>query len=394
MRKLKVILVFMLSSFLLDFSFAIVISPLKFELKLDPGQTVEKVIKITNNEKWSITLYVSKEDFVAWDETWKPKFVKPKDNKTNYWLSRWIEVEQQSITLAKWETREVRFKIQIPEDWEPGWHYGAIFFSPWPGKWNVGIIPRIWVLLLVDVNWEVIMDWKLTKYEVWKKTKTSFQKETIFSSLPVDFLIEFKNNWNVHIKPQWKIMIFDENWNQLKNIWKEKLVSKQGVLLWEKMVDYIPVNDKQWNVLPWQARKFFSTWKWFWYQVLNPDGTRTVKFYSLQEWIDKKDAENKKYLKFYETVQKVNVKKKFTADLNLYYIWKDWEKKEFKQSKDFYVSYVTDKVVINKVLLWGVWLWLLLVIVLFVYYNKSSKKKMEEMLKQKLLEELKNKDEK
>jgi hypothetical protein len=153
MRKLNLlVLFFTVSFFVFPNVYAIIaISPLKHELKIEQWKTVTKKIKITNEWDGPITLYTSTEDFIAWDDTGKPTFLKPEDqDDINLSLANWVKIEDKNITLIAWETREINFSISVPENWEPGWHYWAIFFSPWIiGNWKVAFSQRIWVLLLI-----------------------------------------------------------------------------------------------------------------------------------------------------------------------------------------------------------------------------------------------------
>lgn len=121
------------------------ISPLKHELTIEAGEGKSETIKVTNNSDAPITLYTSKEDFVSGDDTGTPKFVKPQDQTSDvYSLSNWIKLENNNITLAKGETREVRFTVNVPPKGEPGGHYGAIFFSPGaPSGAQVAVVQRL-----------------------------------------------------------------------------------------------------------------------------------------------------------------------------------------------------------------------------------------------------------
>lgn len=139
-----------------SFSFAhasLSISPLKHELTIDAGTQKSEVIKVTNNSDTPITLYTSKEDFTAGDDTGTPTFVKPQNQTTDaFSLSSWISIENGNITLAKGETREVRFTVKVPAKGEPGGHYGAIFFSPGaPSGAQVAVVQRLGVLILINV---------------------------------------------------------------------------------------------------------------------------------------------------------------------------------------------------------------------------------------------------
>lgn len=120
------------------------ISPLKFEYSLEAGKETSGIVKVTNDTGKPITLYTSKEDFVAGDDSGTPSFVKPQNQGSDeFSLSSWISVEDKNLTLANGETREVRFSIKAPANAEPGGHYGAIFFSPAPDKAQVAIIQRL-----------------------------------------------------------------------------------------------------------------------------------------------------------------------------------------------------------------------------------------------------------
>ncbi|MEA3386866.1 MAG: DUF916 domain-containing protein [Patescibacteria group bacterium] len=127
----NILLVVALFSVFLTTQANISISPLKHEITIENGESGSKVIKVTNNQNSSITLYTSTEDFIAGDDSGSPTFVKPEDQAyPELSLANWIEIEDKNITLSPGETREVRFSINVPENGEPGGHYGAIFFSP------------------------------------------------------------------------------------------------------------------------------------------------------------------------------------------------------------------------------------------------------------------------
>lgn len=368
------------------------ISPLKHEFTIEAWATKEASIKITNTQKDSVTLYSSKEDFIAWDDTWTPKFVKPEDQKNpELSLTNWLQIENENITLAPWETRELKFKVIVPKDAEPGWHYWAIFMSPGSPSWaQVAIVQRLWVLVLINVPGDVKIDWNLEDFSLQKKENNKFVNSDIFEEFPINFKVLFKNNWNIHLKPTWKIELVDENWDTLKNVWKETIINAAGAYIWEKMVDYIPINDALWNVLPKSERRFESLWQGFWYSVLNEDGTKSVKFKNLTDYYASKAAENQAYLQFWQSIHEKTVTKTFTAKLDLNYEWKDKEKKDFKQEKKFKITYKEKYIWINYYLL--TILIILLWWSLYYFFIIWPKKRLvrEEELKRKIMEEMKN----
>lgn len=391
MKLLKNILLFIaIFSFYFTTQANISISPLKHEMTIENWQTDSKIIKVTNKQTSPITLYTSTEDFIAWDDTGSPTFVKPEDQAyPELSLANWIELEDKNITLAPGETREVRFKVTVPENWEPGWHYWAIFFSPGVPSWaQVAVVQRIWTLILIDVPGEVVIDWNLESFKIGQTDDSGFTEKDSFNSFPIIFETLFKNKWNIHIKPKWKVTLTDEDGNLLTKIGKEAIVSPAWAFIWEKMVDYIPVNDWAWNVLPNSNRKFSTEWKWFGYNVLQEDWSKIVKFKNLTDYYAEKAAENQAYLMFWEQVHSRTVNKKITADFNLYYEAKDLEKKEFNQTKDFYVTYEEKYIWVNYIVVGWAWAFVLLIIIYLAFIAPKSRAKREEEMKQRIMEEI------
>ena len=325
------------------------ISPLKHELTIEAGQQKSEVIKVTNNSNSAITLYTSKEDFIAGDDTGTPTFVKPQNETSDiYSLSNWITIENNNITLAKNETREVRFTVKVPPKGEPGGHYGAIFFSPGaPSGSQVAVVQRLGVLILINVPGDIQVVGNLNGFQIGVKKETTFTELSDFKDFPIVFETKFKNDGNTHLKPTGKIELVDENGDTLKNVGKEAIVSPAGAFIGENMVDYIPVNDGLGNVLPKSERRFESTWAGFGYQELQADGTKAVKFKDLTSYYADQAAAKRAYLQFWESIHTRTVNKTITANLTLSYPGKDNATKEFHDSKKFSVHYDEQYVGVN-----------------------------------------------
>lgn len=389
---MKKLLLFIIAFILIipSVSASLSISPLKFEFDLNSKDTKKEIIKLTNSWDTPITLYTSNEDFMAWDDTWTPKFVKPEDQtNTEYSLSNWIKVDDKNITLAPNETKEVTFSINVPKDAEPGWHYAAIFFSPWAPSWaQVAVIQRLWVLILVNIDWDVKIEWNMKSLKIWQKENNKLNELKEFSSFPIIFETVFENLWNVHLKPTWKITLIDDSWETLKNIWKETISSTAWAYLWEKMVDYIPINDTLWNVLPKSERKFESNWEWFWYSVLNEDGTKSVKFKNLTDYYADKTTEKAQFLMPWQSVNTRSVNKEITAKIELRYEWKDKKTKEFLEDRKINVKYEEKYIWLNYIVIF-IWLFLFIIaIIYFIVIAPKQKSKKEEELRRKIMEEM------
>ncbi len=367
------------------------ISPLKYEFEAKPWTSKKEKIRITNDDDKPITLYSSMETFMAWDVSWNPKFVKIEDQTdSQFSLSNWINVEDKNITLAPKETREVYFDLNIPKNAEPGWHYAAIFFYPWTPSWaQVAMVNRLWILILVNVEWNVKVEWKLDSFKIGNNNDNKdFIENTTFKDFPIIFETIFENLWNVHLKPNWKVTLIDQDWKTLENIWKERLLSTAWAYLWEKMVDYIPINDSFWNVLPKSKRKFDWVWEGFWYTILNDDGTKSVKFKNLTEYYADKASEKAQFLMPWQSINTRTVEKKITAKFELSYEWKDKIKKDFLDSKDFYITYEEKYVWINYIISWIVIIIIIWILYYFILVAPKNKSKKEEELRKKIIEEM------
>ncbi len=363
------------------------ISPLRFEFEIEAWDDVNETIRVTNRADESVTLYTSKENFVSWDETWRPRFIDRSElPNPEFAMSNWIEIPQDTLTLSPWETREVDFSINVPDNAEPGWHYWALFFSPGAWDWQVAVVSRIWALMLVDVPWEVEEYWELESFEIWTIFDDDFSVNDQFDSFPISFLTRFENMWNVHIRPEWKIEIINEDWEVLENIWKERITSPAWAFVWERLVDYIPINDWWGNVLPNSIRAFESTWNWFGYNVLDDEWRQLVKFRDLQEHYENKASEDAQYLNFWEKIDQVPVEEEFTIQMELSYTTKDWEKEVFYDDDTIQIEYLDSKTVINYPIIIAIAL-IFLAIIALLFWNK---KRAEEKLRQKIMEEMKS----
>lgn len=363
------------------------ISPLKFEMNVAPSAETSGTVKVTNDTGKAITLYTSREDFVAGDDSGTPTFVKPQNQGSDVFsLANWITVEDKNLTLAQGETREIRFTVKVPQNAEPGGHYGAVFFAPAADKGQVAVVQRLGVLVLVDVPGEAKVSANLEKFEIGTSSGTKFETKSEFSTFPVSFSTRLKNDGNVHVKPTGKIELVDESGEVLKNVGKESLVSPQGAFIGEKLVDYVPVNDGLGNVLPNSERRFESVWEGFGYPVVNEDGTKGVKFKTLSEYYADKAAEKQRYLKFYESVHTRTISRKITANLSLSYEGKDKVKKDFTDSKTFSVTYDEQYVGIDYLVV----LLVLAILSVIGYYVAFVVPKSREKLKAELLASMKN----
>ncbi|KPJ71220.1 hypothetical protein AMJ50_02885 [Parcubacteria bacterium DG_74_3] len=212
------------------------ISPTTFELTSNPGDLIINQLKVYNaSEDSSIGIIIEIEDIAPRGEIGHV-VVEPAETET-YSLARWVKVEPKEFTLEPKSQQFVTFTISVPENAEPGGHYGTILattrFITGPEMTGTTIAQRIGALVLLSVSGEVneelvVKDFSAPDYSEYG---------------PISFLIRFENKGTIHVKPRGFVTITD---------W-----------LGNKVAD---VEFPQRNVLPNAVRKIEVSWdkKWLW----------------------------------------------------------------------------------------------------------------------------------
>lgn len=210
-------------------TFALTLSPIRFELSGDPGTTVTEQITLTNETAVPVTYYSSFTNFEAQGETGNPNFVDPVDG-----LGTWMRVDE-TVALEPGSTKTIPLTISIPANAEPGGHFAVVFFGTLPPSTDggqVGIGANTGVLVLLSVNGDVKEGGGITQFNV---------KDNKFwhNTLPVNFEYKFRNEGNDRIKPDGKLTI-------------------RNTVYWP--TEKLEGNPVQGNILPNSTRKFEVTW--------------------------------------------------------------------------------------------------------------------------------------
>jgi hypothetical protein len=172
---------------------AITLSPLTFELIANPGDTINNVLRLTNDGDREQGIVMVLEDFVARGEEGQVLLEEPSEDNT-YSLARWVTVNPRMFTLGARESRVIEFTINVPLDAEPGGHYSSILANVTAGNpqtSGVGIAQKIGALLLLNVAGDVREDINIVEFSA-----------PYFSEYgPVEISARFRNSGTVHIKP-------------------------------------------------------------------------------------------------------------------------------------------------------------------------------------------------
>ncbi len=208
---------------------ALTLTPTRFEVKGNPGETLNEEMMLINEGSTAQIYYSSFSNFEAQGESGSPAFVEPKDD-----LGTWITTEVPSLNLAPGQQKVVPFKITIPANAEPGGHFAVIFWgnSPTGEGSGVAVGAKTGALVLLSVNGDVKEDAGLLDF----KTKDN---QFWYTTLPVSLEYRFKNDGGDRIKPQGKIVIRDTLFLP---------------------ADRLNANKVEGNVLPHSTRKITIDW--------------------------------------------------------------------------------------------------------------------------------------
>lgn len=210
---------------------ALTVSPVKFEISGDPGQTLKGELKLFNEQDTTKTFYSSFESFEARGETGTPYFFPGTEG-----LATWMSTDPQ-VTLEPQERKIIPFSIVVPENADPGGHFAAIFWSASLPQTQEGgqvsVSAKLGVLILLRVTGEIEGEGGLLEF-------ASKDKQRVFISPPIHFEYRFQNSGGDRVKPEGEIKI--------KNIFGMTKIA-------------LPANPRLGNVLPNSIRKFKTVWE-------------------------------------------------------------------------------------------------------------------------------------
>lgn len=221
-----------------DPSLAMTISPPRFEISVNPGQQTEAVVKLINETDKEAVLYSSASNFSAEEnEEGVPKFYDLKEGEEG--LAKWIGIEKGPFIIKPFETKEINFVVNVPNNADPGGHYAAIFFGSQPSDSEggaVGLTEKIGALILLRVSGDIREDGRLVEFKL-------DDSRPFYNHLPVNFFLLFENTGNVHLKPKGDIVITNMLGKNSSTVTINKDTISGGK-----------------NVLPQTSRHFETTW--------------------------------------------------------------------------------------------------------------------------------------
>lgn len=188
------------------------ISPPSLKFELNPGEKIEKSIKVTNNTDTAVIFFANIQDFIVTDKQGTPELL-PRDSDLDnrFAASAWSTVYPEMVSIAAGKTEIVTLFLQVPIDARPGGRYISVAFMPKTSGLAEGTGASVnsvaASLVYLTVNGDIEESARVTSF-----------KAPAFSEYgPIDFETEIQNSGDLHITPKATI--------QVKNIFGKEVFS-------------------------------------------------------------------------------------------------------------------------------------------------------------------------
>lgn len=97
------------------------VSPIKNNLEIAPGTSINGVLTIANSTKQSMKVDLSAEEFNVTNKHYDYAFTAESN------VTKWVSFEKPSIELATGQSQKIKYSINVPLSAEPGGRYLSLF---------------------------------------------------------------------------------------------------------------------------------------------------------------------------------------------------------------------------------------------------------------------------
>lgn len=189
---------------------AMTISPPMLDLTLNPGDVIADVVQIYNEEGKSfnvtpvpVNFYVADGDETAGT----PDFYAADETRNGYELATWFVLNQNPLVVQPNERVNIPFQIHVPEDAQPGSHFGAIQLIASKPE---GIADPNYVGVGLDHGTTVLVFVRVSGIAKDALEVGGFRTQSdIMTHLPAEFMIRLNNEGTTHQRPVGNVIIKD-----------------------------------------------------------------------------------------------------------------------------------------------------------------------------------------
>lgn len=122
------------------------LSPLRNELDITPGTSVDGILKVTNSSTAVMTVNFNSEEFSVINQQYDYAFTDESD------IAKWVVFDSNEQTLGVGETKNISYRVGVPLSAEPGGRYISLFASTDTNTVESSINSRQRVASLLYIN--------------------------------------------------------------------------------------------------------------------------------------------------------------------------------------------------------------------------------------------------
>ncbi len=208
---------------------SLAISPQLLELSANPGDSIDSTFRLTNGSADSIEIEVVARNFLPQGEDGAVELT---EETTAFSLSQWITIDPEQTTIASRQTADFKMNITVPDNAEPGGHFGSLVFRTIPPEQagDVALVSQeIAPVILVKIAGDVDESAEIASF---RSLKNIWSNQD-----PIQFETRVLNTGNVHFRPSGQI--------EIKNIFGNT-------------VERIEIDQR--NVIPDAVRRVITDW--------------------------------------------------------------------------------------------------------------------------------------
>ena len=185
------------------------ISPPSFDIKGNPGDVLNNSVKIENITNQPLELTAKAISFVAYGNEGQIQLT---DEDSTYSIKSWVTFQNPEFTVQPGEVKLFNYFINIPQNAQPGSHFGSIVFSTSPTASQASsaqIVQEIGSVILIKLPGDVVE----------KATISSFKSDSNYFTNPkvkLDSILD--NTGSVVVQPSGTLTIQDVFGNTVQTI--------------------------------------------------------------------------------------------------------------------------------------------------------------------------------
>ena len=215
---------------------SLTISPLINKLEVEPGGTRTGILEVFNMGSQEVEMITQTRDFED-SQGGHVQFIsreKMEERSHHVSLGKWITVGRDSFTVPPGDGEVITFRIDVPEDAEPGGKYSSVLVTTKTEEEDsesteIELGSGVGSLFLVNVKGDTKVDAQLTDFS----TDDLFYRDD-----QISFSLAVENLGNVHIQPRGSIRIYNSRGQQVDSIDINRITDFGNIL---------PQSERAWN---------------------------------------------------------------------------------------------------------------------------------------------------